>query len=144
MKEKSDGKETSRGDRPGGCGGNIYGIRAEGKRERGGPSPTCCGRVNEIGNYDGAIRKTRKGKRAKFDAPSVGNSPPSQGLEEPHPRGRTMAGKTGAQIWRAEDRRTRREIRKLGGGKFIGCFESVSWSLGWGEGGDEVWRARSD
>ncbi|OJI86259.1 hypothetical protein ASPTUDRAFT_39066 [Aspergillus tubingensis CBS 134.48] len=31
----------------------------------------------------------------EFDAPSVGNSPPSQGLEGPHPRGRTMARKNG-------------------------------------------------
>ncbi|OJJ76407.1 hypothetical protein ASPBRDRAFT_38853 [Aspergillus brasiliensis CBS 101740] len=65
----------------------------------------------------------------EFDAPSVGNSPPSQGLEGPHPRGRTMARKKrGPRSQGPEDRRTRWEVRKLGGGEFIGCFESVSWS----------------
>ncbi|PYI08220.1 hypothetical protein BO78DRAFT_77806 [Aspergillus sclerotiicarbonarius CBS 121057] len=114
--------------RPGGSGG-IY--MESGQREEG-------GNKDELGNYDGVIENNTKRAVKEFDAPSVGNSPPSQGLDEPHPRGRVMARKKrGPRSQGPEDRRTRWASRKLGGGEFIGCFESVSWS---GERVESVWR----
>ncbi|CAK47635.1 uncharacterized protein An02g03550 [Aspergillus niger] len=74
----------------------------------------------------------------EFDAPSVGDSPPSQGLEDPILGVGPWQEKTGAQISRA-----RRQANEVGDSEARG--RRVHWMLRervleWGESGETVWR----